>query len=254
MPRLQILNRDPSFGERLGQGLGQGIGEGISGRVNQYLQQKQNKSALEGLRPFMEQLEFTPEQMDQFVNSAVPANIAAPLLGQIGQQFAAQKAQQQKIKAVEDKAAEKKKVAQDALNRMAEITPDLGFGSKVKAKTFGGETAEKFGEFESLTGALEAELVDRVSRGTLSNSRFKYITETLIPKPNDREAIIRGKLKALSQELDLDLPESLSKKDGLKKVEAGSKLTKETAAEIFKKAGNDPEKARKLAKQLGYEF
>jgi len=40
----------------------------------------------------------------------------------------------------------------------------------------------------------------------------------------------------------------------LKKVKQGTTLTKETAQNILNKAGGDKSKARKLAKQLGYEF
>jgi len=113
---------------------------------------------------------------------------------------------QEKERAQKQKLAQEQKAGQDSFDRMAELlkSKELGLGSKVKGQVFGGKTAEAVGEFESLSGALEAMLVDRVSRGTLSNARFKYITETLLPKPNDREATIRGKLKGLARELDLD--------------------------------------------------
>lgn len=112
---------------------------------------------------------------------------------------------QEKERMHKKRQAEETKVGQDAFNRMAELLRkgNLGLGSELKGKALGGETAEDVGEFASLSGALESMLVDRVSRGTLSNARFKYITETLLPKPTDRQATIKGKMKALARELNL---------------------------------------------------
>jgi hypothetical protein len=81
---------------------------------------------------------------------------------------------------------------------------NIGKGSGVYGSLFGGETSKDTGQFSSATGGLEAMLVDMVNRGTLSDSRFQYITETLLPKPTDRQKEIEGKLIALADILDLD--------------------------------------------------
>jgi len=101
---------------------------------------------------------------------------------------------------------------QRAFTRLRELHKKgkVGFGSTITPAFMGEEQAQDVGEFNSLSGALEAALVDKVSRGTLSNARFKYITETLLPKPGDRLKTIEGKLKGLADVLGLkmeDLPE-----------------------------------------------
>lgn len=221
---LPILDT-PSFLGGLGKGLGEGmqktipsIAEMFMNRKKQEKQQELIKSILGGGSPStqvdlsgstptqpMQGLEITPEKI-LAISSVDP---------QMGATMSRIYAGQEKERMNTQKSAEEKKVGQDAFNRMAELLQqgNLGMGSETLGKVFGGKTAEDVGEFSSLTGALEAMLVDRVSRGTLSNSRFKYITETLLPKATDRQATIKGKLKALSRELGLDAT-VLSKKGG----------------------------------------
>jgi hypothetical protein len=70
-----------------------------------------------------------------------------------------------------------------------------------------------------------------VSRGTLSNARFKYITETLLPKPGDRDKEIEGKMIALADLLGLDSTE-LNQKKSVSSV--GKKQDKESLEDIWK--------------------
>ncbi len=224
MPQIQILPGAPGFGSQLGQAMGSGLSQGISAGLSQMLEQKTQQrkthqllsalgigtpSSRPGQTPSesIEQASISSKQgfpklsQEQILAASVMNPQLAPALSSI------YKNQQKEIQ-----EEESKDIAQSSLDRMSDLLKEgrLGLGSKVKGKLLGGETAESVGEFESLSGALEALLVDKVSRGTLSNARFRYITETLLPKPNDREAAIKGKLKALSKELKLNLPESLS--------------------------------------------
>lgn len=257
MPKLEALHGIPSFGSQLGQALGGGLTQGINSALSQMLEQKSQQRKTQDLlnalgisstntpsETITESLEFSPKtpkpnlknlSQEEILAASIMNPQLAPVLGNIYKN-------QQK----ENKENESKEVAQESLNRMSELLSEgkLGFGSKLKSKAFGGKTAEAVGEFESLSGALESLLVDKVSRGTLSNARFKYITETLLPKPNDREATIKGKLKALSKELKLDLPSSFGKKT----------LDTETAQSFLEQAGGNKEKARKIAKAKGYSF
>ncbi len=105
------------------------------------------------------------------------------------------------IKATEEKKS--KDVTQKAFNGLAALIPKVGLSGIVTSK-LGGDTAQSYAEFTSLTGALEAQLVEQVNRGALSNTRFKYITETLLPKPDDTQAVIKGKLTGLATILELD--------------------------------------------------
>ncbi len=109
---------------------------------------------------------------------------------------------------------------QEPFNKLVDLLEkgNVGRGSSAHpGALLGGETAEDIGEFESLTGALEGALVKEVNKGALSNTRFKYITDTLLPKSGDTQATIRGKLKGLAATLGLDASR-LQKKEKSTKV------------------------------------
>lgn len=52
---------------------------------------------------------------------------------------------------------------------------------------------------------------DRVNKGVLTNQKFQYIIDNLIPKYNERRATTKGKLKALAEEFGLKIPEKKPK-------------------------------------------
>jgi hypothetical protein len=128
-----------------------------------------------------------------------------------------------KLAGNEKEKSEHKKITQGAFNELTNLVSKVGRGTDVLSY-FGGDKAHAKGKFLSLTGALESELVTMVNKGTLSNTRFKYITETLLPKPTDTQDEIRGKLEGISQILGID-PSSLNKQENTEK--------KETLKEIF---------------------
>jgi hypothetical protein len=122
-----------------------------------------------------------------------------------------------------------KETGQKSFNGIVKLLKkgNIGRGSNILSY-FGGETARDTGEFQSLSGGLESMLVDMVSRGALSNSRFEYITQTLLPKPTDSQAEIEGKLSGLAQILGLDTSEL---EGGPKKSEKGN--GKKSLEDIF---------------------
>jgi hypothetical protein len=128
------------------------------------------------------------------------------------------------------------KVTQKAFNDLVRLVPDAGRGTEALG-IFGGKNARTAGEFTSLTGALESLLVEKVNRGTLSNTRFKYITETLLPKVTDSQAEIKGKLAGLATILELD-PSSLQKLDNRKGKKAPK--TPEGKVRVKLKGSNPP--------------
>lgn len=270
MPQIQVLPANPSFGSQLGQALGGGLSQGIGAALSQMFEQKKQQSKINEL---MNALGLGAPSAKQSTQSAEIPQASAPAEGGIGNltpekvlaaslinpQLGTTLSNLYKTQQKKGEETQSELRGQEALDRMSDLVKEgrLGIGAKIRSKVpgeKGAKTAEQVGEFESLSGALEALLVDKVSRGTLSNARFKYITETLLPKPNDREATIKGKLKALSKELGLKSPEGISESVGLKKVEKGTKLSTNEAKKILDKANGDPSKARKLAQQLGYEF
>jgi len=247
MPAIQILPPNPSFGSQLGAALGSGAGQGISQALSQHFEMKQKQQQTNQL---LAALGISPEQASQqsaeIPTQGQPATRTQQALGQepkgldltpekvlavtmmnpaLGASLSTLYQAQQKERGKEKERAEVMDTAQNAFNEMSSLLKkgNLGFGAKYKAKIpgeKGAKVAEAVGEFESLSGALESVLVDMVSRGTLSNSRFKYITETLLPKPDDREATIKGKLRGLAKELKLD-PSALLGKSEESPKEAG---------------------------------
>ena len=134
-------------------------------------------------------------------------------------------ASEMKMKKEEEEKKQVRDTAQSSFNTMSSILRkgNIGRGSGVKS-FFGGKAAKDTGQFLSASAGLEAMLVDMVSRGALSNSRFKYITETVLPKPTDTDAEIEGKLTSLAELLNLD-PSELTGKSTPK--EGGKRPMKE---------------------------
>lgn len=202
--------------------------------------------------------------------SARSSNLAESLRG------SSSKSPSRAEKAQQGKEAEKEhsqQIAQDSFNRMAEILKEGKLGRTSGLRSYlGGKTAEHSGEFTSLTGALEALLVDQVSRGTLSNTRFEYITKTLLPKPTDSEAEIKGKMKGIAGLLGLDASSLESKrKEPASKYEFADEdlaeheesytnerqepkvLDAAAMKRIVYLAKGDKEKAREIARKMGYK-
>lgn len=239
MPQFQLLPNNPGFGEQLGASLGGGLSQGMSSALGQMLQEKKNKKSLESLRPLLSQSGLGNEEIDGLVNSNLNPD----------QVFAAVKLSSM----LGGAGSEKQDIGQSSFNRMAEILEggNLGLGSKVGSKVWGGQKAEDVGEFESLNGSLEALLKDKVNTGALSNAKFKYITETLLPKPNDREATIRGKLKALAQQLGFDPSVLGVKKNKSNKDEDTSRVLMRDPAGVLR---NVPKDQAKEAQKAGYKL
>ena len=197
---VQILqeNKRPSFGQKFSNA----VGVGLQG-ANDFMQKKQAQEQQQQRNAQLQQLtgmdiSSLPENMQQEVLKSV---FAKELQGE-KYGFENEKAGQ-KLRGEQEEKNASKKITQGAFDRIAQLIPKVGKGSGILGM-FGGKQAEHSGEFSSLTGALESHLVDMVNKGTLSNTRFKYITETLLPKPTDTQDEIKGKMKGLALILDLD--------------------------------------------------
>jgi hypothetical protein len=197
---IQVLqeNKRPSLGQKFSNALGVGL-QGANQLYQQHQaqeQQKQRNSQLSELLGY--DVSQLPENMQM---EALKNKFASQLQGE---KFGFEnEATGNKLRGEQEQKEASKKITQGAFDRIAQLIPKVGKGSGVLGM-FGGKQAEHTGEFTSLTGALEAHLVDMVNKGTLSNTRFKYITETLLPKPTDTQDEIKGKMKGLAQILDLD--------------------------------------------------
>jgi hypothetical protein len=228
-----VLPERPSFAQQLGSGLSQGLSQ--SSQIAQQLGLEKSKQSqkqrlvqqlLGGSAPGADGMANQEGGSGQF--TVTPEKILAATMVDpaLGRNLAELYKTQEKTKLAEKEKSEITGTAQRSFDAMAKLIKrgNIGLGSEYLAKSPIGfeKTAEDVGEFSSSLAGLEAILVDMVSRGTLSNSRFNFIKETLLPQPGDRLPAIKGKLKGLANELKLD-PSSL----GMKSEKNGSKQSSE---------------------------
>ncbi len=273
------IQRRPSMGQRLNQGIGRGLEVG-SQLYQKHLQeqalQQENEASkrlgidLSGIQdPKMRQeaisyaLQGRREEENAARNFKNQSQLQKEKYG-FESELESLKAgsKNQKQSAEEEEKNRVKGVGQQAFNGLANLLRkgNVGFGSDLISKLpFAKETPRDIGEFSSLTGGLESMLVDMVSRGTLSNTRFNYITENLLPKPNDRQETIRGKLIGLAEILDLDPSALIGRNSGnISKEENESQAVKtldlESMEKIYDLSGGDMKKAERIAKKMGYKI
>lgn len=273
---IQIIqeNRKPSSFDKFSQLAGQGAElatQNLMSREKKNAQELQNRKENTQLKKLGFDVEgLTPELKKEVVSRM--------LQGKQQEELQTQKYDREdqlaglKPKAAADLKFEKevsdekqiKQTGQDAFNGLANLLKknNVGFGSGfISSLPFGTETQKDVGEFTSLTGGLEAMLVDMVSRGTLSNTRFQYITENLLPKSNDRHETIKGKLLGLSQILGLDPSaliggESLSEENPQEtspSKQPKKTLDIESMKKLYELSGGDKAKAKQIAKKMGYD-
>lgn len=110
-----------------------------------------------------------------------------------------------RLKEQDRQKAEKKDITQKSFDRLADLIGSVGtVNAGISYLPFASKTRESFGEFDSLVGALESGVRELVNQGRITNDQFRYITTQLLPKSNDTQARIKGKMKALAIELGLD--------------------------------------------------
>lgn len=203
----------------IARNIGAASGKALEGRMQQDLIGQILSQV--GTDPSKAQLginEILTQVMPQYQN---PPLKALQGLVQQGQQ---QQKQQQVQEAEQMKAAaeqKEKETVKSVYDRLVELTPKVGYLKSYESYA-SPKTRENIGEFQALLGTMESELVKRVNKGTLSNARFNYITENLLPKPTDTQATIRGKLKGIARELEIETPSVVEageeiKKDGKKR-------------------------------------
>lgn len=229
MPSLQALNAVPSFSSKLGEALGGGISQGIGANLNQFMQQKKQMTTGTALAEYLGKPEM------------------ASALGQLPEQIQVEIAKGHLRNKQEDQSSTE--AAQSSINRLSELSGEIS-ASPLPTWAHGAESAAEREEFETQKLSLVAAIRDKVNKGVLTNQKFQFILDSL-PKHGDRKAVKQRKLKAVADQLKLSLPGSTG---NLRKVEPGTPLSKEEAQNIFKRSGNDPDKARKVAQQLGYEW
>lgn len=191
------------------------IGKGAATGLQDQLGRFHNEKKLTGLLPLLEKsgLNLDENQKRAFVKSGLDPEKVVQISAALGKQQEAKKEKEEKI-------AEEKQKLQDTFSRMVELARSPNIGIRTTPQQFlGGKAQEEQSEFTSLKAELVGALREMVNRGALTNQKFKYITEKLLPEHNDRQAKIRGKLKGIAQVLGVDPEEvglSLDFKEGSK--------------------------------------
>lgn len=203
MPQIQMLEPQAGFGSQLGQMLGSGVGQGLSQGISAYFQNKQRKSALEGLTPIFEEMGLQPQQIQTLVQSGlgIPESIEAL----------------KTLSAFRSKKKEEslsKENIEGAFHRLWDLSDEIGWSPLPAGASL---NAEKRSEFESNKGALVGALREMVNRGALTNQKFQYITEKLLPSHSDRTVTKRGKLKGIARTLGIELPSEKNEPEDISK-------------------------------------
>jgi hypothetical protein len=160
--------------------------------------EEENKDINDALTLIDQAKNLSHEQKENLRNKAKNKEVSFVAIKEVLKEAEPSK---EEIGAKEEKKA--KEITQKSFDELVNLIPEVGRSGILTSK-LGGDTAKSFAKFQTLTGALESHLVELVNRGTLSNTRFKYITEQLLPKPSDSQKEIQGKLEGLALMLDLD--------------------------------------------------
>jgi hypothetical protein len=278
---VQIYERPPTFKEKLGMSLGGTTGNLVSGLVEGLKERKENKSleklfgkSFKGLSPEMKELAVKSSaksqesagfldkllggkgESDQGGFNKLNANQKAALAFTDPAAFKAYEQLEKDIDAKEEKERTKEGL-QDTLGEMVNTLMEGNLG--VTASRFSKKGRRDVQYFDTLGTQLESIGKDMVSKGVLSAPRFAYLLSNL-PTSGKTDAANAGALEAWAKELDLNIPgiEKLKslyeEKPKIKKAQKGKEITEDAMRQIYKEAGGDYEKAKKLATEAGYEI
>jgi hypothetical protein len=245
MPSLQALEGVPSRGGALGEALGSGLSQGISAGINQMFQKREGTALAEYLGQ--------PEMASAL--GALPKDM----------QMEVAKAYFHQNQAKQQEKQNQMQVGLQTIEQMRSLIPSAGPSNWVQG-LFPGETQKKRAELESLGRSL----IPLVAAGVpIRNQREFDEYRKIITNPNSQQSDLEGALNGIQSVLERSIAQSgneqqasgggqqtakSGKESPLAKVEAGTPLTRDIATQILKRSGGDKNKARKAAKQLGYEW
>jgi len=211
---VQILPAIPSFGEAMARSLGEGISSGISKERDfahkLAFEKEKGKGESEQLSKFLTESGLKSNDSPQ---SGGKSKIERPKILDVPDEaimrlglnektrHQAEFLSKQKEKA--EKEYNTRMASQGSFDDMVDLTQKLGysfFENPNLSPTKGKERAQ----FEASKGSLIGDIKDRVNKGILSNQKFNYIKNELLPSHKDTQEVKIGKLKAVAKELNLD--------------------------------------------------
>lgn len=127
----------------------------------------------------------------------------------------------------------KKQDIQKTYDKLIELAPNVGFAKSLPIPgtgsyglpggIFSSDYRESAAEFNTLQGRIVGAMRELEQKGRLTERQFNYIVDNQLPNPNDSQATIRGKLRAIGETLGLDM-------SGLEKMgtdkKSGKKVSK----------------------------
>ena len=239
---VQVIGQE-GIGELLGQGLGSGLSGGLQMLMEAKMKGMQNQSLIQGLT------KNDSNGVSGKATSGEPKKYSTEEL------LIAEKTLPGAAKILKDKEDRDVKAWEktEGINHMRDT---LGSMYKLIDKTgpvawLDPNNQEARQEFESLRMTLIDKGTQMEGKGVISKPKFESLLKTM-PSKNKTQAQNRGAIKAWNKVLKLNMPEFEELK--LNVVSPGTKITTEIVDEILKKTGNDLDKARKMAKEAGYEF
>lgn len=258
---VQVLPAVPSFGEQLAEILtqaGANIGQGLVKRATRLSDLKITEKLNDPKTSYQDKQtlwsKLSPEARE----------IQKPFLEADLRAAEAQKKEDIKKASSDLEKKEKSEVVLSTVEDMRKLIPYTGstkipFTSSFNAGPGGLNRTglEKRSEFDTLAASAASFFRDLETKGQLPQGLFEQVVKPRLPSSELSERENRGRLNGL---------EALAKKYGglekkaakeevrLQKVEKGTKITEDIAKQILSQANGDKEKARELAKGLGYEF
>lgn len=216
-----VLPEVPSMGQLLARNLGQGVSQGIGKASDLASQLMMEKSKESQKNKWAQELvgslygnndagsSASPESSSESSSSSrerpkildLPdENIAALSLNRETAPLATILQKQKK----EAKSEYETRIAsQDAFDDMVNLTSKIGF-SLISDPNYSVSKKRERSQFEASKGALIGQLKDRVNKGVLSNQKFNFIKDELLPSHKDSREVKIGKLKAVGKELGVD--------------------------------------------------
>jgi hypothetical protein len=210
-----VLPEIPSFGQSLGRNLGAGISQGIGSAaqfaqqmaMDKYKQEQKNKWAQDLIKSHYGQNEDAQDFEVAKTKNARPKILDMPdeaiAALSLNKETAAFGNILQKQKDAAKSEYQTKMGAQDAFEDMVGLIDKVGY-SLLSDPNYSPTKKRERGQFEASKGSLIGIIKDKVNKGVLSNQKFNYIKNELLPSHKDSQEVKIGKLKAVAKELDLD--------------------------------------------------
>jgi len=254
---VQVLPYVPSFLEKLSPHISEVAGA-VGAGVGQHYRNKADQSILQQLQSGTVKPVDYPTLWSKLSEGARKKH--EPFLASHlrTQEAAAKEEQKRETKDLEKYEAAKSVIdTAEEMEKLIKYTGSTGipFTSSFNAKPGGinREGLEKRNEFDTLAASAASFFRDLDTKGQLPQGLYEKVILPRLPTTQVSERENKGRIKGIV---------ALAKKYGGKKfnepakdskVEKGTKVTKDVAAE-WKKEGLTRDQAEKRAKELGYEF